>query len=213
MGTTAVKLLERFFKRRDEQKDEVFSLATAVGFLNEAQQELIGLKLLVKEAVLTFAIGDTEIDLPDDFSALATDRAYMNNYAYLWRDYDGPTSEGLFILPGRKTIRFYPAVTVSTEIRFKYFYVPTEIADDPAEDVEVMDGLVAPALDKFLLNRMLEIASFIDDEAQLAESYSIRAEKAKSEIVLWKQNVYNTEQAAWVEDPWIEDSEAYETNY
>jgi hypothetical protein len=213
MGTTAVNLIERFFKRRDEQEDEVFSVATAVAFLNEAQQELIGLKLLVKEAVLSFAIGDPEIDLPDDFSALATDRAYMNGLAYLWQDYDGPTSAGLFILPGRKSIRLYPAPTATTEIRFKYFYIPPEIADDPDDDVEVMDGLVAPALDKFLIHRMLEMASFIDEEAQVAESYSVRAEKAKSEIVLWKQNTYNTEQAAWVEDPWIEESDAYVDNY
>lgn len=213
MGTTAVKLIARFFKRRDEQQDEVFSLATAVDFLNEAQQELIGLKLLVKEAVLTFPADDAEIDLPSDFAALATDRAYMDNYAHLWNDYDGPTSSGLFILPGRKAIRFYPAVPVDTEIRFKYFYVPPEIEADPDDDVEVMDGLVAPALDKYLLNRMLELAAFIDDEAQMGEYYSNRADKAKSEIVLWKQNVYNTEQATWVEDPWIEESDAYTENY
>ena len=212
MATTADSLITRFFTRRDEQIGEVFSKASAVGFINEAQQELIGLKLIRKVAELTFLADTAELSLPSDFSVIKSDRAYMGSYAYLWLPYDGPTAEGLFLVPGGETIRLYPAPTVDTPIEFEYFANPTTIPDAPTSET-VMSGLNIPSLDLFFLYTMLESAALVEDEAGVAEAYRHRAEKAMSDIVVWKSNTYGTDQSCWVEDPMWAAQDDYVSEY
>ena len=211
MGVKAASILSRFFKRRDEQEDEVFTEAEAVALINEAQDELTILKLIRGEATLTFPIGTSEVALPDDFSALATDRAYYGGYAYLWNTYDGPTSEGLFIIPGYA--RLYPAPTEETIVKFEYYKLPTAIDDAPAGSDEVMNGLDLPSLDRFILFRMLEASKATDEEDSVSQGYQHKADAAKAEMVLWRHQTYNGAQKSWIDDPMIAESDAYVSNY
>jgi len=210
MGITADTILSAFFKRRDEEPDEVFTTAEAVALLNEAQRELIELKLLITEAEIEWAAGEDEYSLPADFSALATDRAYYGNEAHAWRDYDGPTSEGLFLLPGK--VRIYPAPEESTTLRFQYFKNPTDITEDPEDDEYVMDGLVAPSLDKFLINSMLAEAAELDDDQTKVQSYTNKAERAFSKLIIWRNQTYS-HQNEWIPDPIVEEHDEYVDNY
>jgi len=211
MGIKATALLSRFFKRRDESPDEVLSTADAVALINETQQELLGMKLIRKKATLPWAADTEEIDLPEDFSAIASDRAYMDGYARVWQDYDGPDAEGLFLL--YDSIRLYPAPTATTEIEFLYYAVPTDITDDPAEDEEIMGGLVAPSLGRFFIFRMLEAAAMLDEEASIAQSLQYRGDAAKAELMLWRHQVYGADQAGWVDDPLITQHQDYVDSY
>jgi len=212
MGIKATSILSMFFKRRDEVAGEVFSTAEAVALINEAQGELDGLKLLRKEADLTWVADSPTLSMPTDFLALATDRAFLDNEPYLWLPYKGDrTAEGLYLVPGNEA-RIYPAPAAAATFRFAYYHEATDIVDDPNSE-EVMDGLMAPGLLKFFVYRMMAAAAIVDEDDARCKLMDERGDKVLSELVLWRHMTYGTDTTDWIPDPYLAAHDAYVDTY